>query len=65
MNNPTPEQVKEARLAAGLIQEEAAKVVYCTRTEWQRWEYGKRKMHPARWELFLEKTKSLRKIQEK
>jgi DNA (cytosine-5)-methyltransferase 1 len=65
MNNPSPEEIKAARLAAGLTQTEAAKLVHCTKRAWQMWEAEEeaphRTMHPAMWELFLEKTKDLRK----
>lgn len=50
--NPTPEEIKAARLAAGLSQLAAARRVYCGETTWQNWELGTRKMHPAFWELF-------------
>ena len=50
--NPTPEEVRAARNAAGLTQTEAAAVVYCTLSAWQRWEQGERSMHPATFELF-------------
>jgi DNA-binding transcriptional regulator YiaG len=55
--SPTPEQIKQARQAAGLTQAQAAELIYSTRRTLQDWEYGKNPMHPAIWELFLIKTK--------
>ena len=61
MNNPTPTEIKAARLAAGLTQTQAAALVYVHPRNWQKWEADKslsthRAMHPAIWELFLQKT---------
>jgi DNA-binding transcriptional regulator YiaG len=53
---PRPEEVSAARVARGLTQAAAAKVVHCALQTWQRWEQGDRRMHPAMWELFLRKT---------
>jgi len=66
MNNPTPTEIKAARLAAGLTQTEAAKVVYVQLLAWQRWESEEtvpthRTMPASTWELFLIKTKGMRK----
>ena len=55
-SNPTPEEIKTLRCALGLTQTEAAAVIYCTLTGWQKWEGGNRRMHPAFWELFRNKT---------
>jgi len=62
MNSPTPEEIKAARLAAGLTQSEAAALIYVHLKTWQKWETGEelpshRAMHQAVWELFLQKTK--------
>lgn len=54
--NPTPEEIRAAREAAGLSQTEAAARIYCTLRGWQEWEAGNRKMHPAFWELFCLKV---------
>ena len=56
MNNPTPEQVKQARATAGLTQKQAAEVIYKKVLAWQRYESGDRAMDAAYWELFLIKT---------
>jgi putative transcriptional regulator len=52
MKSPTPEQIKKARLDAGLTQAQAAALVYSELRAWQYWEKGDRSMHPAFWELF-------------
>ncbi len=52
--NPTPEQVKQARVKAGLTQQKAADLVGVDIRTWQRWERGDSKC--THWELFLIKT---------
>jgi DNA-binding transcriptional regulator YiaG len=54
--NPSPEEIKSARLAAGLTQTQAARLVHGTCRMWQYWEAGERRMHPAIWQLFLLRT---------
>lgn len=54
--NPTPEEVRAAREAAGLSQTSAADLLHTTCRTWQQWEAGDRRMHPAFWELFRLKT---------
>ena len=49
---PHRADIRTARDATGLTQTEAAHLVYCTLSAWQRWEAGDRQMHPAFWELF-------------
>lgn len=56
MNNPTPEQVKQARATVGLTQKQAAEVIYKKVLAWQRYESGDREMDAALYELFLIKT---------
>lgn len=57
MIKPTPEQVKQARRAAGLTQEQAGAVVHRVgRKRWYEWEAGQRQMAADTWELFLLKT---------
>jgi putative transcriptional regulator len=58
--NPRPDEVRRARLAAGLTQTAAAAVVYCTLGTWQRWESGERAMHPAFWDLWRRKIAEAR-----
>lgn len=57
--NPTPAQIRAARVAAGLTQTEAAALIYATLRTWQDWEAGKRRMHPAFWELWRAKSSRL------
>lgn len=54
--NPSPEEVRAAREAAGLTQTEAAALIHCTLRGWQEWEAGNRRMHPGLWELFRIKS---------
>lgn len=50
---PTPEQIKEARLAAGIKQAQACEMVHLKNTvRWSEYENGDRNMDAARWELF-------------
>ena len=51
MKLPTPQQVKNARLAAGLTTAQAAQLVYRTLRQWQYYEANK-PIDPAIWELF-------------
>lgn len=50
--NPTPEQIRAAREAAGLTQTAAAAIIYSTLRAWQDWEAGARRMHPQMWEAW-------------
>lgn len=50
--NPTPQEVREARERAGMTQEAAAGIIYCSYRTWQDWEAGARRMHPAFWRLW-------------
>ena len=54
--NPTPEEIKAARLRLGYTQAQAASVIYCGYRAWAEWEGSNRKMHPGLWELFNIKT---------
>lgn len=57
----TKEQLKQARLTAGLSQSDAAKLVGIkTQTTWSRWETGAKPVNQALAELFLLKLKRLR-----
>lgn len=59
--NPTPAQIRAARDAAGLTQQQAAELVYATLRTWQNWEAEDgdeaRRMHPGLFELFELKVK--------
>ena len=59
MKQPTPADVKSARIAAGLTQTRAAAVIHKTLLAWQRYESGNRAMDAAYYELFLIKTGQL------
>lgn len=49
-----PDQVRAARLRAGLTQEQAAYLVHLSSAvRWSEYERGVRQIDPARWELFL------------
>ena len=50
--SPSAEQVKEARLKAGMSTEKAGALLYRTARNWQQWEAGERQMDAALWELF-------------
>jgi DNA-binding XRE family transcriptional regulator len=54
--SPNSDEIIAARKSAGLTQTAAAKSIYCASITWQQWEAGKRKMHPAFWELFTKKS---------
>ena len=54
--SPTPTAVRDARLAAGLTQTEAAQTVRASLRGWQQWEAGHRAMPPGLFELFMLKT---------
>ena len=56
--NPTPQQIHAARVAAELSQTAAGGLVHTTCRVWQQWEAGDRRMHPAFWELFKIKSQS-------
>lgn len=56
MKQPTPADVKSARVAAGLTQKQAAAVIHKTLLAWQRYESGDRSMDCALYELFMLKT---------
>lgn len=56
---PSPAEIKEARVAAGLTQTQAAALVGVQPRAWRYWEVGGRKMSGAVWELFQIKVKAL------
>ena len=53
------DDIKNARLKAGITQLEAANLVHVNLRTWQKWEYGERSIHPAFYELFIIKTTPL------
>lgn len=57
MTHPTPEEIKSARLAAGLTQTQAGALIRASRRTWQNWEapvgsQRHRNMPVAKWRLF-------------
>jgi putative transcriptional regulator len=55
--NPTPEEIRTLRQAAGLSQTVAASLVHASLRAWQQWEAapgtdGHRRMRASDWELF-------------
>ena len=59
MKQPTPADVKSARIEAGLTQKKAAAVIHKKLLAWQRYESGDRAMDAAYYELFLIKTRQI------
>lgn len=55
-HSPTPAAIRDARIAAGLTQTEAAQTVRASLRGWQQWEAGDRAMPPGLFELFMLKT---------
>ena len=55
-SNPGKEEIRSARINAGLTQTKAAEIIYSGIRAWQKWESGEHKMHPGLFELFLKKT---------
>ena len=56
IDNPMPAMIRAQRLAAGLTQTAAAKLIHSKLRTWQDWEAGVAVMHPGLWELFCLKT---------
>ena len=56
--SPSPAAMLAARKAAGLTQNAAAEKCLSALRSWQDWECGKRRMHPAIWQVFLIATAS-------
>jgi putative transcriptional regulator len=54
--NPTPDEIRATREAAGLTQSQSAALLHANVRAWQKWEGGERQMHPAFWELYRIKT---------
>jgi len=53
LKQPTPQQIKQARLDSGLTQTQAAKLVHAGLRTFQHWESGNRTMSKSNWELFI------------
>lgn len=56
MVSPTPEQIKQARMEAGLTQTTAGQLIYKSCRAWQQYEKGDRAMDLALFELFIIKV---------
>ncbi len=57
MNSPTPDNIRDERVAAGLSQAQAAELLHLgAPTRWGEYERGIHAMSPALWELFLIKV---------
>lgn len=53
VNNPTPDQIRAARLAAGLSHYAAAELIKSSKRSWENWEQGRVNMHPGLFDYFL------------
>jgi DNA (cytosine-5)-methyltransferase 1 len=53
---PSPSEIREGRLRAGLTQSQAAGLVDVTLRSWQYWEAGERNVEARTWELFCIKA---------
>lgn len=60
---PTPEQVRAAREAAGLLQREAAELIWVSEITWRQWESGARRMLPVVWWAFNKRAAARRSKQ--
>ena len=58
---PNPSTTRQARLSLGLTQQQAGELVGASARAWRSWEAGYRVMPPAKWELFLIKTREVGK----
>jgi len=58
-SNPLPEMITSDRYSFQLTQAQAAKLIYATVRTWQDWEAGRRRMHPALYELFVLKASAV------
>ena len=54
--SPAARLIRQTRIARGLTQKEAGAACMSALRSWQHWEYGKRRMHPAIWQVFLHAT---------
>jgi putative transcriptional regulator len=55
-SNPKPAEILAERNAHELTQTEAAALIWCNRGTWHKWEAGERRMHPAFWYAFKQRT---------
>lgn len=57
--NPRPDEIAEARARLSMTHAQAAELIYASERAWQEWEGGRRRMHPALWELWKIKVARL------
>ncbi|KKK74813.1 hypothetical protein LCGC14_2879980 [marine sediment metagenome] len=66
--NPTPDEIIQLRHDAGLTQTEASQKIWSALRTWQGYEATsgdtQRRMHPAIWWCFKQRTKHLRSKEE-
>lgn len=56
---PSKDEILNLRKRAGLTQTQAGALIFAPLRTWQDWEYGKRNMPAAKYELFKLKLKEL------
>ncbi len=61
MTTPTPTEIKQARIAAGLKLREAAELIGIGIKAWQHYESGRSIPPTRRWALFLRLTNQINK----
>ena len=57
LSNPTPDQIRQARLDAGLTPQQAAGAIGYSHRAWREFESGKRVMRITTFAFFLQRTK--------
>lgn len=57
---PSVQEIRTARLDAGLTQEHAAALIWYSEITWKQWEGGVRRMHPCTWWAFQQRASVLR-----
>jgi hypothetical protein len=59
--NPTKEEIRAAREAAGLTRREAGALIYRSPEGWEKWELGTARMDPVLWRDFRNELEKLGK----
>lgn len=57
--NPTPEQIRQERLAAGLTQRQSADLIWSSTHAWEQWEGGTRRMPYVTWWAYLRRIEGM------
>jgi DNA-binding XRE family transcriptional regulator len=70
LQQPTPDQIRAAREAAGLTQAQAGELVHATWHTWWKWEQpagdmNHRRMPLMAWELFTVKVRARKRLEER